>query len=619
MASSSDRGESERKRVRGWQERVAAATKLYEAWEERFEVKALEEYREGYQWRGKTRDEAKALYMVNLFYGAIEAEKPALVFTTPEYRCRARPSVGDDIGSQAQELALLCQDTIQSIVDDRQTEFALNVGLALDQAYTRFGVVEVGYTADYVDNPQADKPVIKPDSEEPVVGEDGAAVTQPKFLLREGSEQFYVRQIPASQFRVSISDRNSIQSNDWVGYYEYQRLEDLQANPVYKNTKTLKATANLDKKLSDLFSDATDDAKSKWGLVKVWKVWDLRARTRCVFADGNDKFLLEGQPWSVFPFALLKFHERTKDAGSWLPVPVTWNWLVPQDELNEEAEADRVHRRRFKRRYTVSANSIDATERDKVLFGEDGACAEDKMQPGTTASPFKPVPDASLDASHWRAESKAREHFALVAGVTGEARGVPEATTATQASITDTRLRMRESAMRVKVGAWLGEIGSILLATVREHLQDAKVIRRSVDLTGPNALAEAVRVAGLWQQITRRDLGELAMDVTVELAMMSPVTQDVQRQTFMEVLGLVANPGMAVLFASSEALLRRVLLLHGIRDDAEVQEIKAACTLLATMMAGQAGASGPSTPQAVVPGPGAPGVPTLPASTGLGM
>ena len=152
--------ENEKTRVTSWRGRVSAANKKYDMWSEKYQTDRCERYYEGFQWKGKTETEAQKLYVINLVFATIETNKPALIFHNPKIRCDVRPAKADDLLSNAQARALLCQDTVQTFIDDPDIDFAGNTSLSLQECHFRFGVVEVDYTSDWIDNPNAGKPVL---------------------------------------------------------------------------------------------------------------------------------------------------------------------------------------------------------------------------------------------------------------------------------------------------------------------------------------------------------------------------------------------------------------------------------------------------------------------------
>lgn len=592
----------EHERVKDWVGKIRAAEKRYEEWEKEFEVKQGEDYFKGRQWHGVAETEAAKRYVINLVLAAVETQRPSLLFDNPQIRVEPRPSRKDQMSAQVlQQEAKLAQQAVQTFIDDPDVKFMLETSLAVQEAHFRFAIVEVGYSADYLDNPHAGKPVL-PSTKAMNAGEDDSTDApaaegdapadpgplQPERVVKPGTENIYVRRISAKHFRVSLSGKNDLSANDFVCYYEWAYVSDLKKNRKYRTTDDLKSTGVIDKKYRD---SATIDVDAKHGMVKIWKVWDLRAKVKHVLADGHKTFLLEGEAWKTFPFADLKFIELTDE---YYPLPLVTNWLGPQDELNEQRETGRVHRRRFYRRYTAVKGSIDQEELDKLETGGDGVTAWANKDINVV-----PVQDAPLDGSIWRQGAQAEMDFTMVSGVSGEQRQVATADTATQASIMDARTRLRESAARIKVANWLGRIGRLMLLAMREHMTLPFLIKEQVDQQTANP-QEVLQAALLWKEITAKDLGDMDMDVSVSIETLSPVAQDAERISWNQVLALLSNPAILVLLTSSETLMRKTLALYGISSEHEVQEIKKVATgiLMMQQMQSMAAAAMPAGPKA---------------------
>jgi hypothetical protein len=332
-------------------------------------------------------------------------------------------------------------------------------------------------------------------------------------------------------------------------------------------------------------------------MVKVWKIWDLRRRVRHVLAEGHKKFLQEDKPYTFLPLAVIKFHEIL---NSFYPCPPVYQWLGPQDEINETREMQRAHRRRFYRRYTYTDGSIDPAELEKLETGGDGVCAKSN----TPGSPLTPVPDAPLSGDVWTHLNESKSDFIAVSAIGGEQRGVAESDTATQATIIDQRSRLRESAARTKVAGWLSQIARLMLLTIKEEMALPIWVKRSSD---PFAQGMIEGKTELWRQIQSDELGDLDLDVYIDLASMSPVTEEVERNAWNTVLALMTNPSILMVLGQSEVLLRKTLMMYGIRSENEIQEIikvmqqalgmvqqQAAAEAAKKMGAGSVGAGGPT-------------------------
>ncbi|MBU2110473.1 MAG: hypothetical protein KKE65_02335, partial [Actinobacteria bacterium] len=198
-------------KCRKWHERITEANKVFEEWDSRFKCDKLEDYYLGTgHWPASEKENDR--YTINLVYATIEADKPSLLFYRPGVVVTPRPERADDPMTDINPRAQLQQDVLQTFVSDRRTGFVEQTNLALHESYFRFGVVEVGYTADYIDNPNAGRPLLKENSEEPMVDSSGGHVLEPDRVV--SSENLFYRWIPAGRFRVG-GNRNTLEWNDW--------------------------------------------------------------------------------------------------------------------------------------------------------------------------------------------------------------------------------------------------------------------------------------------------------------------------------------------------------------------------------------------------------------------
>jgi hypothetical protein len=572
--------------ARIWTDRLARAKKDYDAWAKEYEVERCLQYYLGRHWRGYSEEQAQKKYTINLIFATLETQLPALMFGTPRVIVEPRPARAQQPGSDVGGRATLLESTLQTFVDDRDVQFSFETTLALRDAYSHYALVEVGYSADWIDNPNADKPVLKENGTDPLLDEDRNPVLQPKKIIKPGTgESLFLKRIPPHTFRV-WPGRNALVKNDAVAYYEWHYVADVKANKEYDHTADLKATGTVSTD-ADAPTDEADSQKYQ-GMVKLWKIWDLRKKVRHVLAEGHPQLLQQDKSYTYLPLAALKFYEIP---NSWYPLPAIFNWLSPQDEINETREGMRTHRRRFARRY-MREPSVLKTEFEKLETGEDGTCIE---VPKVNPSPIMPIPDADLSAQNTVQElAVTKDDFAQITGVSGEARGVPQADTATAANIINVRQQVRESRTRRLVADWLGEILRLMMLTIKEKMQLPMVIKMNTDpfalapkpsepgdRTGDRVTRALYRPLQEWKEIKAEDLGDLDVDVKVDLSSLSPVAEAAQAQAWNIVLQLLTNIPLLMLLMTPNPeapdepspMLRKTLALNGIKSDTEVREI----------------------------------------------
>lgn len=574
-------------RLRHWRARTTAGTKIYKEWDDVYHSAGLEEMYLGHQWDA---DEARTLgfdpdamqlYTMNLFFPAIEARRPSLIFEAPRVRVTPKSTRSDDPLSTIGPRCELLADTANTYISDPSKNFKRIADLCVQESLFRFGVMEVGYENSAEDNPRAGQPMLDSDSRE-LLASDGSPIYEP--AKRITAENFWFRRIPASQFRVSAPDKNLLHEHDWVGYYEWVKPADLKLHPLYENASHVEADGSYarsssfdsDSKVEDSVAGSDDNSAStvdrRKGCVKIWKVWDLRKKVRHVFPDTGDFFLLVDHPFKTLPFAVLKFHEIL---DRFYPLPPTYNWISPQKEYNEVREMQRVHRKRFYRRYLVKEGAFASDdELVKIETGGDGSYA--KVSQGSLLEAIQPVPDAPLDRAIANLMPATKEDFTQMTGVSSEQRMVGSSSTATQAKIMEVNSRIRGDVMRELVASFLSEAVTILLKLIVEHATLPLLIRTHVDPTSMGAAREAQSIAATWQLVQSEHLTgiDFEWDAQVDVESIAPPSEDSDRETWDRVLQILSNPGLAIPLALSDTLLRKTLRRYGITSVSEIEEVK---------------------------------------------
>jgi hypothetical protein len=585
--------DKEGKDVRRWQSRIKMSNRIFDRWRERFLCRTGWEWYEGYQGERafESGDPSRDPYIINLIYPTVEVKIPSLYFHRPKVRITPRPTREDDPMTLLQERAKLREDMCNTFIHDPRLHFKDHTELSLKESFFYYGLVEIGYSVgDWIDNPNAQKPVLMKDGTE-VKDSDGLTpVLQPDRIPK--SEEIYVRRIPAEQFRVSARSEFILENCDWVGYYEWVYNEDLKQNPRYSNTDRLASGGKLNEDydgkipLTTSVYDSEDDEPQHRGMTKIWKLWDLRTRTRFVIPDDQSFYLLPPQPYVVFPFADLKVHERLT---GWLPMPPHFNWMCPQAELNETRDSQRIHRKRMYRRYQMQRGSMTPEEKTKMEEGGDGVVVETNVPVPAVI----PIDDAQLDSAVARNVPQSKEDLMNVAAVGGDQRGVAESETATQAQVIEARTQIREDFGKLKMANFLAKIATIIIKTAEAHMSLPAWIIRNTDPLGPAAMFEVARIQQVWQQITAQELGELSWDASVDIENLSPANEAVERQNWTQVLTILTNPMLVLLLRASDVMLRKTLGFYGVRSEKDLMEIRKAMeVMLLAMMAQQGGGGG---------------------------
>lgn len=580
--------------VKRWQERKQLANKVFDSWERRFKCRQNWEWYEGFQGPDahKLGDPNKDPYIVNMIFGTVEVKIPTLYFYGPNATVVPRQAREDDAMTSLQERAHLREDLLNTFATDPALHLKEITNFALKESLFLFGIVECGYGASFINNPNVGKPILEDDDDPESTLADpdtGLPIMEPPQIPED--EWLYVKRIPAKNFRVSARATHILSQCDWVGYYDYVYASDLRKDPAVINKHKIKATGKWNDDytgkidLTDAPTSApdgyvaTDEMPKKQGMVKVWYIWDLRAKESFVMPDEGDYFLIPPAPFSVFPFPALKFHEREE---GWYPMPPVFNWKSIQAEYNDTRQKEKSHRGRADRKYQMTKNSLDQENKTALEVGGDMTIVETNAP----APAVFPIEDAPLDAAVSRNVMVTKLDFQEVSAVGSDQRQVADAETATQATVIETRARIRESFGQAIIAGWVSEIMRTMLLLIEEHMTLPMVAKRTIDPLSPTAMMEALKTAVIWEQVTAEQLGPLNYDVIVSAESLSPINEDIERQRFTEVMGaLTTNPTFMLMLRTSDMLLRKFLSLNGMRNEKLIQQFKLAIEVALLAMA----------------------------------
>lgn len=590
-----------------WHKEVRLSQAAFDAWNARFKPEELEKFFIGEQWP----ETQMGNYVVNLFYSNIEVMKPGWMFGIPKARLEARPNRSDDPESNIVARCKLLEDSVNAQIQDPAFGFLSEIGSCIHEHLFAFGVSECGYSADVVDNPNAKKPETVPDADDENEPED----PEPEKII--SNESLWVRRIPANMFRVSISGKKRLIDNDWSGYFEWASLEDVKANPLYKGrTRGLRSkaigspgsfTTVVPSKLQQLIDRGDINRSSDFGnmitgsqnQILLFKLWDHRTKKRHVFLGDFTRCLLRDHPWTVYPFNALKGSEILDE---FYPVPPTFNWRLPQEEINERNERNRVHARRFNRKYQIRERGMDAAEVEKLEVGADGTAVWVKDVTNTIA----PIQDAMLDP-RVNDPTSPKEDFVQVSAIGGEQRALADSETATQANIIDVNTKVRQTVQRQDVVDFLSATVRTLCELIQEYWTTPMYIRTNVDLESlragnPSAVKEAVDIAMLaptFQEVQALDYGDRTdylYEVSMSMEFLSPGTEDKDRQKLLMLMQTIGNPQLLPIFSASPELFRQFLKSFGVRSEYEVRQwtraLQAVGNMMAQAMQAQAGQQG---------------------------
>lgn len=568
-----------------WMTRVKAANEHYYKWAQKNKCEKLEKYYCGDQWEPNGTNYEP--YVINKVFSTIEIKLPTLLFDSPVFHIKPKPKgMAYDI-ENAIKKALLREDLLNTIVADTDIAVAEEVELAILDAFFRFGIIEVGYSANWVVNPNADKPILRSDNE-PYVDSRGNVLKQPKELPE--TERIFVKRISAKRFRVGGLEGSRLDNCNWCGYWEFVRVEDFKANKNLKNLEYLNwAGTRSSDFVPEEYGPEIDSLVRTGDLLKIWKIWDIRKKKYYVFTEGQALTHLE-EDFERLPLFDLRFHKLTE---GWYPLPPVRNWKPAQDELNDSHEQMRNHRKRFTRKFLYNAAQFDLEEeKDKLMNGGDGTfCAVQ----GDSRTAVSAVPNADLGAQEGQSLVVTNNDFNDISGVNSEARsGAPDTTTATQANIINQHAQIRDSRSRIQVAKWLCKVGREVLLLAEEKLTLPVWVKMA---TVQGGLGESFQdIPFIWHQITTGDLSGdgddgFDFDVDISLDSMSPVENDAEKGKFLTFLAaLTQYPELS----ESPILVRELAYRLGYRNEKVIAQLQQVASLKLKIQLAQLGIPAPA-------------------------
>jgi hypothetical protein len=464
--------------VRLWFNRVYDAKKIKSKWEDNYEVQKSHDYVRGFQRPSDEEQDAQGepRYTINKILANLKVKIPRLFYYHPYIRVRPTRGREDTPGQVVSKRAGLLQDTINTVVRAPQTRFKPECLAALKEAHWAFGIVEVGYDADWTENPFKRKPIlidgedereelekigkIQPETEEETADPMESALREVLGDLDEvpQSESFYVKQISASQFYVSTNDRISTETLDWVGYWEWMQVEDVKR--AYDHTEDIHATGmmSMDESAHDKDLMPTYDAGEEIpaNMVRVWKIWDQRERIRYVLAEGH-KYFLRKAPYEYMPLQDLRFEVMP---GEWYPIPPVFQQLMEQDEFNDSREYLRMVRKGTRPRFIYDKQSFTAAELEKLENDEFGTFIGSDNGNMTAIAPIQ---QPSFSETALRVLGLAEAGFTEQAGSSPTqrlTRGGGGTPTATEVGALEQSGDVRDSYEQQQVADWLAGVCS---------------------------------------------------------------------------------------------------------------------------------------------------------------
>lgn len=569
-----------------WDEEIPAAERYYKEWADLFKCDVLEKYYEGFQW-GEGRDN-QGLYVINKFYETMQIKLDSFIPNYPKFVIKPRGGNADWDLELASASSALKEDVLNTIIDNDEEHFIDETKLAYKESFTRFSVMEVGYSADWILNPNAPKALLNVDKDQQAKGQKPKRIKAPEEVPI--SERIYVKHIGAKRFRVGGLDNKYLSRCTWYGYYETVDKNDLLALPGLMNRSKVEELGSAQPTPNAVVSDRDRQEKGRnpYGQgIKIWHIWHTKTKQRLVVVD-SPKITIFQRGYQRDGIIDYRPDMRAVTEGFY-PIPPSFHWISPQDEINETREQLRKHRRRFVRKYQINGEMIDDEEVEKFESGVDGQIVKTK---GTAA--IEPIQNADLGSAINAAIGTSNQDINEISGSSANSRGVSDRTTATESEYINQRATIRETAERDRISRFFGRIGREILLTARDRWVLGIWAQRTSD-SKQDLFEEMKENEQALQWVTSEDLKDgFDFRITVDLTTMSAAAREGEKKNYLEFLAIVTQyPQVAM----SPTLIRQTAYVTGFRNEKIIKEMQKMALLHQLGMMNQIGQQPGGLPQ----------------------
>lgn len=590
-----------------WEERIARAKKVKEQWMSDFKVQMGRDYFEGRQNPGYPDAE---WITVNKIYSHLQAQLPILYSMDPYFYVKLKKSYNPLSAEETLEMQKTGQPPPkiaemeargrgrQAMLNYLKIELDMKpkARLGIQDAHFAFGVGKSRRASDLKKHPHAGEPIKGDDGEELKDEATGKPLTYPNEL--PVNERYELSRIDPDEI-IFDEDAGPLQDSwKWLAQRLRMTKQEALDDPRYnkaavKTIKGKKRKAEDDQKkgiISSLVSKVTGE-KPEEEFVDIWEIYDLKACE--MLALGEDAEELVMKPRSLppgiekHPFSFLRFTLRDKSP---YPIPPIYNAIDPQKEICLARSRWMTHRKRFNRKYEVDVTRLDSEEEiSKLESGDDGTIIR-KRGGGPVVDVIQ---DAPLDQQGVLEIQALDNDIVEALGTPGNARGVANADSATEASILDNRLEVREGDRMSMVVDWVLDMARKLDMLVQYHIEEDEAVK----IMGPQGT--------MWQTIKKTDYDEIQgeYEYSVNAGASSPRLPEIERAQWIAFWSQVVIPFPHILTAPQT--MKKMAEMYHIEDDAMLEEMRQIGIKMmqgALPMPGQTGGGPSNNPVAAIMG-----------------
>jgi hypothetical protein len=583
-----------------WSTRIHNANRYYQQWEERFKCRKLEEYREGYQWRNIVDIPFYRPYVVNLVYAELKKKMANILYQNIEFTCSPRPGnygVNPDFAFQSSAVK---QDFLNEIIarENKDNSFNQSIELCAMDSFFRFAVMEIGYGADWK-NPKKSPLVTESHYDDSIADSKDKVVED--IELPE-NERIYFRRIKPSRFRVSVSDDPHLANCSWSGYYSYIYKSTLLNNKDIKLPKDFDTydfgvtsefiSAKGDNNSNRASSDSKDmlEALKQGKVCKVWHIWDNECKTRLLLLEPSFEVIWDNEKSGGYEYLPFATHRHDLRLDGWYPIPPIYQWIAPQDEINQAREQMRNYRRRFTRKFKYYG--IDQEELEKFKSEIDGEVIKLK----TPNSILESIGNPEIGISIQDALNAGRDDFNIVSGSSSDlSTAQADRTTATQSKITAGKAQIIETVEEIHFTKFYKQIGRITLLVAQENFSNGLWVKSSLNPSIDSLSSQNPAIIPVFKYVTTQQLQD-GFDCDIDINPINASPQKMQEE-FEKLIKYLTTVQSFPILGMSPDLIREVAYRLGYRNEKVIQEMMKIALMQVLQQQAQQGQQGQGKPQ----------------------
>ncbi len=551
-----------------WQERIQASVDAHAEWMDEFRVALGRDYFEGRQNPGYAEEEWISIPKI---YSHLQAQLPFLYSMDPYFYVKLKKSHSKGLAGMEEEefkkligITELKGKVRGGMLNYLKVELGLKskARLGIQDAHFAYGILKSRHASDTEEHPNKGEPIVDDSGNEQQDPETGEIQVYPDELPI--NKRYEVLRIHPDDF---VWDADAGPLEDSWGFLAQRirmKKEEAQTDKRFNlaAAKSIAPKSKQDDKKKRFFTSwlATKTKDQEEEFVDIWEIYDLHKNETLTMAEDAEDLLIKPRPVAPgiegHPFSILRFTLRD---NSPYPIPPISPAIDPQKEISFSRSAWMTHFKRFNRKYIADTTQFDdaETELDKLEVGGDGTILRAR-----STEAVKAIQDAPMDQQAMIQIQAFDRDIVEAFGSPGSSRGIADADSATEASILDNRLEIREGDRLSMVVDWITDWARKTDQLVQFHIEGDEAVK----ITGPQG--------EFWQLVKEQDYEEIEgeFEYSVNVGASRPRLPDIERAQLMAFFNQVIIPFPQIL--TLPATMKRMAELFHLEDDLMIEEMR---------------------------------------------